>query len=83
MFDDVGGLVEGEMSIPTNKNTQNIGKPDFNTLDEPIRDTIVSSKVYVCITLTFLFKVARFKGCRSQICPCTISKREEDFTKRM
>ncbi|KAJ3659288.1 hypothetical protein Zmor_010984 [Zophobas morio] len=41
MFDDVGGLVEGEMSIPTNKNTQNIGKPDFNTLDEPIRDTIL------------------------------------------
>ncbi|KYB27993.1 protein YIPF6 [Tribolium castaneum] len=41
MFDDVGGLVEGEMSIPGNKTTQSIGKPDFNTLDEPIRDTIL------------------------------------------
>jgi hypothetical protein len=41
MFDDVGGFVEGEMSIPTNKNTQNIGRPEFNTLDEPIRDTIL------------------------------------------
>lgn len=43
MFDDdVGGPVEGEMAIPSKKNTQNLGKPDFNTLDEPIRDTIVS-----------------------------------------
>ncbi|RZB39137.1 YIPF6 [Asbolus verrucosus] len=40
MFDDVGGFVEGEMSIPTNKNTQNIDRPEFNTLDEPIRETI-------------------------------------------
>jgi len=41
MYDDVGGGVEGEMNIPTNRNTQSIGQPDFNTLDEPIRDTIL------------------------------------------
>ncbi|XP_066245572.1 protein YIPF6 [Euwallacea similis] len=41
MYDDVGVQVEGEMNIPSNKNTQNIGRPDFNTLDEPIRDTIL------------------------------------------
>lgn len=53
MFDNVGGSVEGEMNIPVNKNTQNIGKPDFNTLDEPIRETIVS-----CIAfLNFLLNV--------------------------
>ena len=41
MFDDVGGYVEGEMSIPGNRNTTKLGEPDFNTLDEPIRDTIL------------------------------------------
>ncbi|XP_066145488.1 protein YIPF6 isoform X2 [Euwallacea fornicatus] len=41
MYDDVGAQVEGEMNIPSNKNTQHIGRPDFNTLDEPIRDTIL------------------------------------------
>lgn len=42
MYDDVGDHVEGEMNIPSNKPSQNLGQPDFNTLDEPIRDTIVS-----------------------------------------
>ncbi|KAJ8950995.1 hypothetical protein NQ318_006379 [Aromia moschata] len=41
MFDDVGGYVEGEMTIPTSQNSTKIGEPDFNTLDEPIRETIL------------------------------------------
>lgn len=41
MFDDVGGSVEGEMNIPSSKNTATLGQPEFNTLDEPIKDTIV------------------------------------------
>ncbi|CAG9762508.1 unnamed protein product [Ceutorhynchus assimilis] len=41
MYDDVGGQVEGEMNIPTNKNRPNLGQPDFNTLDEPVKDTIL------------------------------------------
>lgn len=41
MYDDVGDHVEGEMNIPSNKPSQNLGQPDFNTLDEPIRDTIL------------------------------------------
>lgn len=43
MFDDVGSdFVEGEMTIPqTSKATASLGQPDFNTLDEPIKDTIV------------------------------------------
>lgn len=41
MYDDVGGQVEGEMNIPANKSTASLGQPDFNTLDEPIRDTVV------------------------------------------
>lgn len=40
MFDDVGDYVEGEMSVSNKKN--NIDSPEFNTLDEPIRDTIVN-----------------------------------------
>lgn len=40
MFDDVGSYVEGEMAIPNKQN--NLGSPEFNTLDEPIRDTIVT-----------------------------------------
>lgn len=46
MYDDVGAHVEGEMNIPSHKPSQNLGQPDFNTLDEPIRDTIVS---YICL----------------------------------
>ncbi|KAJ8922466.1 hypothetical protein NQ315_007494 [Exocentrus adspersus] len=34
-------MSRGEMSLPQNKNTSHIGQPDFNTLDEPIRDTII------------------------------------------
>nr|CAH7742589.1 unnamed protein product [Callosobruchus chinensis] len=42
MFDEVqGGYVEGEMNVPQPQNRNNIGQPDFNTLDEPIRDTIL------------------------------------------
>lgn len=41
MFDEVGGYVEGEMNIPQLQNSSQIGQPDFNTLDEPIKDTIV------------------------------------------
>ncbi|KAF7287206.1 hypothetical protein GWI33_002027 [Rhynchophorus ferrugineus] len=40
MYDDVGGQVDGEMNIPSNK-SPHIGQPDFNTLDEPIRETIL------------------------------------------
>lgn len=42
MFDEVGGYLEGEMHIPQAPNTSQIGQPDFNTLDEPIKVTIVS-----------------------------------------
>lgn len=41
MYDDVGGFVEGEMTIPSPKTSATLGQPDFNTLDEPIKDTIV------------------------------------------
>lgn len=33
--------VEGEMTVGP-KQKSNLGEPEFNTLDEPIRDTIVS-----------------------------------------
>ncbi|KAJ8976823.1 hypothetical protein NQ317_011819 [Molorchus minor] len=41
MYDDVGDYVEGQMTVSGNKVTNNTGKPDFNTLDEPIWDTIL------------------------------------------
>lgn len=41
MFDEVGGYVDGEMNIPQGPNTAQIGQPDFNTLDEPIKVTVV------------------------------------------
>lgn len=34
--------VEGEMTVGSVQQRANLGEPDFNTLDEPIRDTIVS-----------------------------------------
>ncbi|XP_019865868.1 protein YIPF6 [Aethina tumida] len=41
MFDEVVTNVEGEMVLPGGRNMQKIGEPDFNTLDEPIRVTIM------------------------------------------
>lgn len=35
--------LEGNMNIPGNTSLKDIGSPDFNTLDEPIKTTIVSS----------------------------------------
>lgn len=46
MYDDVGGFVEGEMNIPAAKTKATLGQPDFNTLDEPIKDTIVGFATY-------------------------------------
>ncbi|KAJ1519339.1 hypothetical protein ONE63_004636 [Megalurothrips usitatus] len=39
IYDDYG--VEGEMSIPGQSRSQTLGEPDFNTLDEPIRETVL------------------------------------------
>jgi len=46
MYDDVMYAVdpqhvEGEMTVGT-KQRSALGQPEFNTLDEPIKDTIVS-----------------------------------------
>lgn len=43
MLDDVGTYVDGEMNIP-HRGSNKPGEPDFNTLDEPIRETIVCYK---------------------------------------
>jgi hypothetical protein len=53
MYDDIGGTVEGDMTVPSSKKNQKQGnEPEFNTLDEPIRDTVVS----VVFLITFLNK---------------------------
>lgn len=46
MYDDVTYAVDpqhvdGEMTVGT-KQRSTLGEPEFNTLDEPIKDTIVS-----------------------------------------
>ncbi|CAH1102321.1 unnamed protein product [Psylliodes chrysocephalus] len=41
MFDGGEGTVHGEMNIPQPPNNSQIGLPDFNTLNEPIKDTIL------------------------------------------
>ncbi|GAB1868619.1 Protein YIPF [Camponotus japonicus] len=46
MYDDVTYTVdpqhiEGEMTIGTKQKSTTLGEPEFNTLDEPIRDTIL------------------------------------------
>ncbi|KAK3913453.1 Protein YIPF6 [Frankliniella fusca] len=39
VYDDYG--VEGEISIPGTSRSKTLGEPDFDTLDEPIRDTVL------------------------------------------
>ncbi|CAD7079835.1 unnamed protein product [Hermetia illucens] len=42
MLDDVPGSLEGDMTIPSKtRNTSQPGAPDFYTLDEPIKETIL------------------------------------------
>lgn len=42
MYDDFGGTVQGHMTVPNNGKIQKQGSgPEFNTLDEPIRDTVL------------------------------------------
>lgn len=43
MFDDDPTLVEGEMTVSSSGkvNRGTPGQPDFNTLDEPIKETFV------------------------------------------
>lgn len=44
MYDGDDYSLEGDMSVPSSrKNNAQPGEPDFNTLDEPIKETIVSS----------------------------------------
>lgn len=43
MYDDFGGTVEGDMAVPNSRKSRTPGnEPEFNTLDEPIRDTVAS-----------------------------------------
>lgn len=49
MMDDYSNSsLEGDMSIPGSASRTNapIGAPDFNTLDEPIKETIVRHCVF-------------------------------------
>jgi len=42
MYDDFGGTVQGHITVPNNGKIQKQGSgPEFNTLDEPIRDTVL------------------------------------------
>lgn len=62
MYDDYTDSLEGDMSIPTaKKNVSQPGAPGFNTLDEPIKDTIVNcfffleSPKFVAMKYYFIF----------------------------
>ena len=42
MYDGLDGTVEGDMNVPTIASSNNFGGKEFNTLDEPISETVVS-----------------------------------------
>lgn len=43
VYDGDDYSLEGDMSVPSPRNTNSQpGQPDFNTLDEPVKETIVS-----------------------------------------
>lgn len=44
--------IEGELTVGA-KQKSNLGEPEFNTLDEPIRDTIVSKKKNFLYNITW------------------------------
>lgn len=61
MMDDYSSVsLEGDMSIPRQSRVDApLGAPDFNTLDEPIKETIVS-KIIVTINNFFLINAFCF-----------------------
>lgn len=76
MFDDDPSLVEGEMTV-SSKGIVNRGAPgsaDFNTLDEPIKETFVSETLLMgrkmswqktmSTRFTFSFLASRCSCCR-------------------
>jgi len=61
MYDDVAYAVdpqhvEGEMTVGT-KQRPALGQPEFNTLDEPIKDTIVSFVFFISILKHLLYEI--------------------------
>lgn len=58
MFENSDEYVEGEMNIPNSQKTNKIGEPEFNTLDEPIRDTVVS--ILHCYQLCYILMLLLF-----------------------
>lgn len=61
--------VEGEMTVGA-KQKSNLGEPDFNTLDEPIKDTIVSLCYVICIAYNIKLMVLLF-SITAQGCLCS------------
>ncbi|XP_017775621.1 PREDICTED: protein YIPF6 [Nicrophorus vespilloides] len=53
MMDDSSSYVEGEMTVPSSK-TSHLGKPEFNTLDEPIKETIMRDVKAVGIKFAYV-----------------------------
>jgi hypothetical protein len=50
MYDDIGGTVEGDITVPNSRKSQKPGSElEFNTLDEPIRDTVVSVMLLITV----------------------------------
>lgn len=41
------------MNVPNRNRPQTIGEPDFNTLDEPISETVVS--IYNMLSIGFVY----------------------------
>lgn len=72
MFDDnisASSQLEGDMSIPgARKNTTQIGAPDFNTLDEPIKETFVriSAAKLIALLMTHIFY--NYYHCSYEMC---------------
>lgn len=64
MYDDVTYTVdpqhiEGEMTIGAKQKSTTLGEPEFNTLDEPIKDTIVSVYCILLLQLKNLFYIKK------------------------
>lgn len=78
------------MSVPSQRrNNAQPGQPDFNTLDEPIKETIVSSAEIQsdCFDIIYInhvsFQAARFEGGWREILSCFVSERESHTFERM
>jgi hypothetical protein len=82
--EEIPEALEGNMSIPNSAQPQVEGKLEFNTLDEPIKTTVVNSLKNLQGSSNHIYVLDEGPSCcRRQVPECTLSTGEEKSAQRV